>query len=82
MKKIKQIPILIVTFWMLPMLLAWFTPDFCYAVVKWRSIGPEERSIYALAIDPSNSSIVYAGTMVESSRVPLGVATGKQLIPD
>ena len=28
----------------------------------WKAIGPEGRKIYAVAIDPSNTSTIYAGT--------------------
>ena len=62
MKRFRQTPFLLTIFSMLPMLLTLFVPDFCYARLEWKSIGPEGGNIRVLAIDPSNSNIIYAGT--------------------
>jgi hypothetical protein len=61
-KKFRPTIIFMVKFCMLAMILATLAPDFCYAGLKWKSIGPEGGNVRSIAIDPSNSSILYAGT--------------------
>ena len=62
MERFRQTSFLLMIFSTLPMLLALFVPDFCYARMKWKSIGPEGGEVFSLTIDPGNSSIIYAGT--------------------
>ena len=54
--------VFLMKFWILALLLTLFVPDFSYARPKRKSIGPEGGYIHAIAIDPGNSSIIYAGT--------------------
>ncbi|HEY1304340.1 MAG TPA: hypothetical protein VGF24_12355 [Vicinamibacterales bacterium] len=43
--------------------LAWTIAPIVHAESEsWTSIGPEGGTVYALAIDPSNHSVIYAGT--------------------
>ena len=62
MKRLREILIFVVTLSMLAIIPGVLVPDFCYATLKWKSIGPEAGVIRILAIDPSNSNIIYAGT--------------------
>jgi len=45
MKRFRQTPFLLMIFSMLPMLLTVFVPDFCYARLKWKSIGLEGEKV-------------------------------------
>lgn len=62
MKKTKNLDVFLMYFWILALLMTFFVSDFCYARLNWKSIGPEGRYIHGIAIDPGNSSIIYAGT--------------------
>ena len=60
MKRFRQTPSLLMIFSALLMLLTVFAPDFCYARLKWKNIGPEGGEVSTLAIDPGNSNTIYA----------------------
>ncbi len=62
MKRVNGVLISAATFWALAIISGFFIPDFCHAGLKWKTIGPEGDSVPSIAIDPNNSSIVFAGS--------------------